>query len=378
MVLGLARFSFRLAIALLLVTAGTPARAQSQGDVSKLETGKDIYMAGCVACHGPDGKGQSQNLRGFEPPATFPDFTDCRTATVEPDVQWLAIVTNGGPARGFSQIMPSFKDLLSQEQIAKVVDYLRTFCGDPSWPRGNMNLPRAIVTEKAFPEDEAVISTAINTQGAPNGGVTAIYEKRLGTSDMIEVGVPYNYTHDSSGTHAALGDIALGYKRKLFSSNRHGSIFSLGGEVAIPTGNRTLGTGGESTVFEMYAAHGQILPRDSFFQLHTGVELPVHPDIVPRAYFFRTALGKTFSTENGLGRRWSPMTEFIADRDFATGAKTNWDIVPQIQIPIAKRMHILGDIGIRIPVNNTLDRPKQLVFYLLWDYVDGALTQGWK
>ena len=139
-----------------------------------------------------------------------------------------------------------------------------------------------------------------------------------------------------------------------------------------------LGTGGESTVFEMYAAHGQILPHDSFFQVHTGVELPVHPDIVPRAYYFRTALGKTFSTDHGLGRRWSPMAEFIADRDFETGAKTNWDIIPQIQIPIAKRMHILADVGLQVPVNNTLGRPKQLVFYVLWDYVDGKLTQGWK
>jgi len=61
-----------------------------------------------------------------------------------------------------------------------------------------------------------------------------------------------------------------------------------------------------------------------------------------------------------------------------SGAANNWDIVPQVQIPISKRMHILADIGLRLPVNNTTGRPRQLVFYLLWDYVDGGLKDGWK
>ena len=71
------------------------------------------------------------------------------------------------------------------------------------------------------------------------------------------------------------------------------------------------------------------------------------------------------------------MAEFIADRDLVTGATTNWDIVPEIQIPISKRMHILANVGVRIPVNNTEERPKQIIFYILWDYVDGTLKQGW-
>jgi hypothetical protein len=71
------------------------------------------------------------------------------------------------------------------------------------------------------------------------------------------------------------------------------------------------------------------------------------------------------------------MVEVIADREMVSGAPTNWDVMPEIQIPINKRMHILGNIGYRIPVNNTADRPKQLMIYLLWDWVDGGLTEGW-
>ena len=51
-------------------------------------------------------------------------------STVEPDVQWRAIITNGGPARAFSEIMPAFGDLLTQDQIGRVIQYLRTLC-DP-------------------------------------------------------------------------------------------------------------------------------------------------------------------------------------------------------------------------------------------------------
>jgi len=339
-----------------------------------LGTGKQIYDSGCAACHGPLGRGQPQSLVGFERPSTFPDFSDCSTSTAEPDSQWRAIITNGGPARAFSPIMPSFKDQLTQDQIGKVIDYLRSLCTDKSWPRGNLNFPRPLITEKAFPEDEAVITSAIDAHEA---ATLAIWEKRIGSSAMVEAIVPYVVTDASGTSKSGFGDVAVGYKQKLFDSLEKGSIFSLGGEVALPTGDVTRGTGGKSTVFEMFAAFGQRLPADGFLQAQAGVELPTDPNAIPRALYLRTAIGKSFVTDGGFGRRWSPMVEVIADRDLVSGASTNWDVVPEIQIPISKRMHILGNVGYRIPLNNTADRPKQLLIYLLWDWADGGLTEGW-
>jgi len=194
---------------------------------------------------------------------------------------------------------------------------------------------------------------------------------------MIEAIVPYDFTHNGSAWASAFGDLALGYKQELLHSLKRGSIFSVGGELIVPTGNPALATGGESTVFEGFVAYGQLLPAGGFVQLHTGVELPAHPDDVPRAYYLRTAIGKTFAQERGLGRRWSPMVEVVADRDLVSGSTTNWDVVPEIQLPISKRMHILGSVGFRIPVNNTADRQKQVMFYVLWDWVDGSLKEGW-
>ena len=40
-------------------------------------------------------------------------------------------------------------------------------------------------------------------------------------------------------------------------------------------------------------------------------------------------------------------------------------------------MHILGNIGFRVPASNTANRAKQMVFYMLWDWVDGGLLEGW-
>ncbi len=362
----------------ILSVRGRAVLAWSGERQLELDTGRGIYIAGCASCHGPDGRGQSQNLAGFERPSTFPDFTDCAGATPEPDVQWRAVIANGGPARGFSPIMPSFKDALSPEQIGKVIEYLRTLCADKAWPRGNFNLPRPLVAEKAFPENEAVVSGTFNVQGAAGGGVSAIYEKRIGSSGMIEAMLPYDYSNESGVTRSGFGDVAIGYKHTLLANLDRGTILSAGGEWSVPTGNADIGTGGLSAAFEAFAAYGQILRADGFLQVQIGIELPLHPDKVPRAFFVRTAIGKTFSGDGGLGRRWSPMAEIIADRDFETDATTNWDLVPEVQVPVSRRMHILANVGLRVPLNHRADRPNQLMFYLLWDYADGALTEGWK
>jgi hypothetical protein len=108
-----------------------------------------------------------------------------------------------------------------------------------------------------------------------------------------------------------------------------------------------------------------------------GADLPRHTDIAPQSIFFNTAIGQTIMADHGLGRAWSPMFEFIADRDLVDLAKTNWDVLPQLQVTISHRQHIRGDLGVRVPVTNTAGRPVQLEFYLLWDWQDGKINEGW-
>ena len=278
---------------------------------------------------------------------------------------------------GFLQIMPSFGQALTPDQIQEVARYLRTFCTNPHWPRGELNLPRAQVTEKAFPESEEVISTAIKAQGAPGVETHYIHEQRFGIRNQIEIDVPINFADQDHTWYGGIGDVTFGYKREIYSSLKKGNIFSLFGGVVAPTGSTKHGFGSGTTTFETFAAYDQLFRSNTFIQTQLGGELPVDTMKAPQAMFWNTAVGQMFAPEHGLGRLWSPMMEVIMNRDFEAGAKTNWDIVPQMQVTISRRQHVRGNLGVRVPVNNTQGRPVQVMFYLLWDWADGKLTEGW-
>src|SRR5229473_5247969 len=346
-------------------------------DSLKAQAGEKVFKSACAACHGSDGRGTAKEIAGFERPRTFPDFTACDQTSPEPNVTWKDVILHGGPSRGFSDIMPSFSDALTSEQIDDVIAYLRGLCRNPHWPRGELNLPRALVTEKAYPEDEVVISTALNAQGAPGGTTHIIHEQRFGMMNQIEVDVPINFQDQSHTWYGGIGDTTLGVKRTMFSSLPSGSILSLFGGAILPTGNRARGFGTGTTTFETFAAFDQLFPTNTFIQTQFGAALPRHTDIAPQSIFFNTAIGLSFAANHGLGRLWSPMFEFVGARNLVDNAKVNWDVVPQMQVTISRRQHVRANLGVRVPVNNTSGRQIQVVFYLLWDWFDGRLNEGW-
>jgi len=338
--------------------------------------GKAIYQSACAACHGLDGRGAPKSSVGFDRP--LPDFTNCAFYNKEPDVDWFAVIHEGGPARGWSTIMPAFGDALTSEQIDQVIEYVRGFCKNKSWPRGDLNIPRALFTEKAFPEGEVVTTTSINARNGGSVGTVTIYEKRFGPLDQLEIKTPVGFNKRDTGTWVGgIGDVGIGWKRVLLHSLNKGSILSASGEMVLPAGDRSKGLGKGTKVFEPFATYGQLLPAASHLQFQIGGEFPTDTSKAPRAMFWRTAVGKTINQNRGFGRAWTPMVEFLADREFETGAKVNWDVVPQFQVTLSKRQHIMANFGVKIPANNTAGRPIQLVFYLLWDYLDGGLRTGW-
>jgi hypothetical protein len=112
-------------------------------------------------------------------------------------------------------------------------------------------------------------------------------------------------------------------------------------------------------------------------QFQVGADLPRHTDIAPQTFFWRTAVGQSLAANHGLGRLWTPMVEFVASRDLVSQPKTNWDVVPEMQVTISHRQHIRVNVGYSKPFTNTGGRRSQVVFYLLWDWADGKLTEGW-
>lgn len=375
-IMSIARNHGPLILVALLASSLLMAQGQQRDD-SQSSAGERIYRSACLACHGGDGRGNSQELTAFRRPRTFPDFTECAQTTAEPNSAWKAIVVHGGPSRGFSPIMPAFGQALTSKEIDEVIEYMRGFCKNSHWPRGELNLPRALVTEKAYPENEVVLSTAVNASGAPGVESHIIHEQRFGVKNQIEVDVPVLAQDQNHTWYGGVGDTTLGLKREIFSSLRKGSILSMQGEISLPSGSRARGFGSGTTSFGMFAAYDQLFPTNTFFQLQGGADLPVHTDIAPQSVFFNSAIGQMFAADHGLGRLWSPMVEFLAARDLEDAAKTNWDILPQMQVTISRRQHIRADLGIRMPMNNTQGRQKQIYFYILWDWGDGRLTEGW-
>src|SRR3981189_898510 len=376
-VIRLLAFWFCVPLAMVIGQTG------NHGD-SRTRAGEQTFKSACADCHGGDGRGTAKEIAGFEKPRTFPDFTACDQTTPEPSNAWKDVILHGGPSRGFSDIMPSFSDALTSEQIDDVIAYLRGLCRNPHWPRGELNLPRALVTEKAYPEDEVVISTGLNATGAPGGTTHIIHEQRFGIKNQIEGDVPINYQDINQTWCGSVGDTTLGLKRVIFSRLQSdsilrpsGSILSLFGGVILPTGNRARGFGTGTTTFETFAAFDQLFPTNTFIQTQFGEDLPRHTDIAPQSIFFNAAIGQSFGANHRLGRLWPPMFEFLAARDLVDHAKTDWDVVPQMQVTISKRQHIRANLGVRVPVNNTSGRQIQVVFYLLWDWFDGRLNEGW-
>ncbi len=374
------RFVAATVWALLIAASMLPLSAQTIHYTRSpdVHSGETIYKGGCIACHGSEGKGALQSTTVFTRPDTFPDFTQCDQTTPEANSAWKAVIERGGRYRGFSQIMPAFGELLTNEQIDDVIAYMRAFCRNTHhFPPGELNLPRALVTEKAFPEDEFVMSTAANATGVPRYTTDLIHEQTFGGRNQIEVDVPINYADQNHSYTSGFGDITLGLKREIFSSLRTGSILSLQGGVLLPTGERSRGFGSGTTTFEPFAAFDQLFKENTFFQFQAGAELPVSTTSTPRSLFWRAAAGQAVAPNHALGRLFSPMVEFLATRDFQHGASTDWDVLPQMQVTVSQRQHIRADVGVRAPFTNTSNRTPQVVFYLLWDWADGKFWQGW-
>ena len=338
-------------------------------------TGAQLFTIACSTCHGVDGRGNPKSRVGFDFP--LPDFTDCAGTTPELEKDWFAVIYNGGPIRGFDRHMPSFGQALAEEDIHKLVKHLRTFCADAAWPHGEMNLPRPLVTEKAFPENEAIYTFSASSAGGAAFGNDFQYEHRIGARAQYEVTVPIDVQHDSGEPYSrGLGDVAVAVKGVVFQTPTPGTMFSVAEEISLPTGKESLGLGSGTTTFETYGALAQVLPHEGFLQAQGGVGLPTDTSKDARYVFWR-GVGGWSLTPHRFGREVSPMLELIAQKDLNTGDSPQWNLVPEAQVTLSKLQHVRFAAGLQLPLNDRTSQGRVFMTYLLWDWFDGPFFGHW-
>jgi mono/diheme cytochrome c family protein len=375
--------AFAVAVCCMSTAAGQSRVARLQPPAFAASSGKQIYQANCAACHGQDGRGSKPETTGLDLP--LPDFTECAFSSREAERDWAGIVHQGGPVRAFDERMPAFGGVLTETDIIAVVRYVKRFCSNDSWPPGELNFPRAILTEKAYPENELLLISGVTLEGPVDVSGKLIYEQRIGARSQFEVIAPFGVHRRSASERSTtglgrwgrgLGDVAFGFKHVVFHQPNSGTIASLGAELAIPTGSPAEGIGKDTYILEPFMTLDQQLSTLGFVQLQAGTALPFDESRAAQELYGRIALGRIF-TYGQFGRIWVPMFEVQSVHELGAAAPTTWDFLPQIQLAVSKRKHVRANFGVLLPMNDLATRPMQAMGYLLWDWYDGGLDEGW-
>ncbi|NPA06291.1 MAG: cytochrome c [Chloroflexi bacterium] len=89
------------------------------GDPESIERGKTIYQTYCASCHGEKALGEAEAGQKLDPPAAPLAHTIRRVS----DAYLFWRISEGGSE--FGTAMPAYKDVLSEQEIWDVINYLR-------------------------------------------------------------------------------------------------------------------------------------------------------------------------------------------------------------------------------------------------------------
>jgi hypothetical protein len=341
-------------LAILCTLLPVSVAAQTTTPPAVPTTVPEIWNQWCARCHGRDGTGNVPQPTVKVVPM---NFTECEIASAEPDADWMAAIRYGGPAVGLSSQMPAFGDVIDENKIAGLVAHLRKFCAEPNWPSGNLNLPRPIFTEKAFPENEIVLLPVFaHREDRPyEAQLRTIFERRVGRRGQVELVLPVESVYESD-RQKGFGDIELGVKYAL-NPKASKALVSAGFDFVFPTGTEARNAGGFEPLFEPYVAFATML-GESYLQAQLKYEFPLPDSWRERELLYSVYLGRDTS---GFPNTWTPGIEFTAEN-------TEFALTPQIRKGLTKTGALAASFGVRLPLNDRFDQGIRYVGYLLWEY----------
>jgi mono/diheme cytochrome c family protein len=330
------------------------------------EQAKELYTDACASCHGDDGKGK---VAGLGVTAELPDFTWCAFNSEESNRDWALVVAEGGPAAGRSEQMPSFRNVLTEEQIDLVIAYLRTFCTE-DWPSGELNFPRPLVTEKAWPENEIVFTWNFARTPAKDRETQFAwtFEKRIGARGQIELSIPFNIRDPKDGaTVGGVGDLEAGLKYVLYDNPESLFILSGGLGLGIPTGSfrRELGEG--TTTLAPFLATGKAW-GDFVAQGSLKFEYPFVSRRAPKAVFYDLALSYPIF-DQGRGTEAHAMMEFNATSEWGNQNPKHFQLylTPGFRKGLTPAGNWAVAFGVQVPVTREREANYRVLGYLLYE-----------
>ncbi len=339
--------------------------AASRLSGKELAHARELYSDACASCHGNDGKGEA----GLGVTVELPDFSWCAFNSEESDRDWVLVIAEGGPAVGRSDQMPSFRGALSEDEIRLLVAYLRTFCTE-DWPSGDLNFPRPFVTEKAYPENEIVLtwnfarfpSKERDTQFGWS------FEKRIGARGQIELNIPFNIRDPKNGaTVGGVGDVEAGVKYVLYHDAESLFISSGGLEIGIPTGNfgRELGEG--TTTLAPFLAAGKAW-GDFATQASLKFEYPFVTRRAPKGILYNLAFSYPIF-DVGRGTETQALLEFNGKSEWGTQDPKHFQLylTPGFRKGLTAAGNWAIAVGAQIPVSHQREATYGVLGYLLYE-----------
>jgi len=145
--------------------APSPAVTAVKADAAALAAGKPLYDANCAACHLPDGSGV---------PSLYPPLK-ANAGVNAPNVASLTHIVVGGNKMGPHVTikgidpMPSFGEKLKDDEIAKILTYVRGSFGNTAGPVAAADVAKA---RKIVAERKAHEPPALAAPPAPPAGAT--------------------------------------------------------------------------------------------------------------------------------------------------------------------------------------------------------------
>jgi cytochrome c oxidase cbb3-type subunit 2 len=133
---GFIRYSLTMVATVCLVAfageraAGASAAGESAQTSYDAVKARDLYVAHCSACHQLNGGGLS---------GVFPPLKGSSVVNIDDAVKHIQVVLNGmqGARAGgvvYASVMPPFSGVLSDSEIADIIDYERSSWGNHGAP----------------------------------------------------------------------------------------------------------------------------------------------------------------------------------------------------------------------------------------------------